>query len=336
MTPGTTARTPAPHARSSSVAPVLSVADPADQPYVISVGGTTVLDATDPPVETVWDNGNDGGASGGGISTGWAQPPWQSSVAVPQTAATEVCSNDPTGTADNYHLAGVDTTRSAGTPCRETPDVSALADPQTGMTFVYEGAWYQIGGTSLATPLWAAMLAEVNASEVCNTATYGVGFAAPLLYQVASSSPANYADAFNDITQGNNDNLGVGAGSAGFPYYSALTGYDMASGLGTPQITNATNTGLAKQLCALATNSSKVAQPMVAGVAPSSGPNTGGTGVTISGSNFGSSSGAGLLRHHRGPGPDLDRRRRSRSIRPPSTVRPPRQPALRKARTLRS
>jgi Pro-kumamolisin, activation domain/IPT/TIG domain/Putative Ig domain len=276
---------------SSSVAPVLSVADPADQPYVISVGGTTVLDATDPPVETVWDNGNDGGASGGGISAGWAQPPWQSSLAVPQTPATEVCSNDPTGTADNYHLAGVDTTLSAGTLCREMPDVSALADPQTGMTIVYDGSWFQIGGTSLATPLWAAMLAEVNGSEACSTAADGVGFVEPLLYQVASSSPTNYADAFNDITQGNNDNLSVGAGTAGFPYYSALKGYDMASGLGTPEITNATNTGLAKQLCALATGSSKVPQPMVAGVTPRSGPNTGGTAVTITGSNFGTSSG---------------------------------------------
>jgi hypothetical protein len=275
----------------SAVAPVLSVDDPADQPYVTSVGGTTVLDATEPPVETVWDNGNDGGAGGGGISTGWAQPPWQSSVAVPQTAATEVCSNDPAGTADNYHVAGIDTTLSPGTLCRETPDVSALADPQTGMTIVYGGAWYQIGGTSLATPLWAAMLAEVNGSDGCSTAAYGVGFVDPLLYQVASSSPTNYADAFNDITQGNNDNLSVGAGNTGFPYYSALTGYDMASGLGTPQITNATNTGLAKQLCALATNKPKGAQPVVSGVAPSSGPNTGGTAMTITGSNFGTSPG---------------------------------------------
>jgi hypothetical protein len=159
------------------------------------------------------------------------------------------------------------------------------------MTIVYDGAWYQIGGTSLATPLWAAMLAEVNGSYGCSAATNGVGFVDPLLYQVASSSPTNYAEAFNDITEGNNDNLSVGAGTAGFPYYSALTGYDMASGLGTPQITNATNTGLAKQLCALATNASKVAQPMVARVAPSSGPNTGGTAVTITGSNFGTSAG---------------------------------------------
>jgi hypothetical protein len=279
---------------SSPTAPVLSVLDPADQPYVTSVGGTTILDATDPPTETVWDNGNDGGAGGGGISNAWAQQPWQSAVAVPQGAATQVCSNDPTGIADNYHVAGIDTLLTAGTLCREAPDVSALADPQTGITIVYGGSWTPIGGTSSATPLWAAMLAEINASSGCSTVPDGVGFVDPSLYQIADSS-TTYADAFNDVTQGDNDNLGIGAGESGYPFYSAGTGYDMASGLGTPKVTNASNTGLGEQLCAIAAGAGGT-QPEVTSVltsgSKSSGPSAGGTAVTISGSNFGASAGS--------------------------------------------
>jgi hypothetical protein len=277
---------------SSPVAPVLSVLDPADQPYVTSVGGTTILDATDPPTETVWDNGNGGGAGGGGISTGWAQQPWQSGVAVPQTTSTEVCSNDSSGTADNYHVAGVRTVLTPGTLCRETPDVSALADPQTGVTIVYGGGWYQYGGTSSATPLWAAMLAEINASSGCSALADGVGFVDPALYQIADSS-TTYTDAFNDVTQGDNDNLGIGAGETGYPFYSAGTGYDMASGLGTPQVTNASNTGLGEQLCAIAADGAGT-QPTIAstgGLVPSSGTSSGGTPVTITGTNFGASQG---------------------------------------------
>jgi hypothetical protein len=283
---------------STGVAPDLSVNDPADQPDVTSVGGTTITDATVPPTETVWNNGNDGGAGGGGLSTGWAMQPWQAGVALPQTDATEVCSNDPTGTADDYHLAGIDTTLPAGTPCRESPDVSALADPQTGITIVYGGQWYQIGGTSSATPLWAAMLAEINASAACAGSPDGVGFADPALYQVAGIE-TTYADAFNDVTVGNNDNLSVGA-AEGEPY-AAGPGYDMASGLGTPRVTNDTNTGLGEQLCDLATSD---AQPSVTSLQTDqtiehgglpSGPTTGGTTVYVNGTNFGAAEDSGAV-----------------------------------------
>ncbi len=62
--------------------------------------------------------------------------------------------------------------------------------------------WNTIGGTSSAAPMWAGMLADVNASQTCqnNPATQtGVGFASPLLYSVASN-PTAYAASFNDIT----------------------------------------------------------------------------------------------------------------------------------------
>ena len=51
--------------------------DPASQPYVLSVGGTTIDDATQPASEHVWDDGAQWGAGGGGISESWAMPSWQ-------------------------------------------------------------------------------------------------------------------------------------------------------------------------------------------------------------------------------------------------------------------
>ncbi len=269
----------------------LSVLDPASQPYVTSVGGTTMTDVSEPPAETVWNNGTTGGAGGGGISEVWPMQPWQTSAAVAQTSADEACSNDPSGNADAFHLQGVATTLPAGTTCRETPDVSGLADPQSGITIYYDGFWTPIGGTSSSTPLWAAMLAEINASSSCSSLTNGVGFADPLLYQVASSSSADYADAFNDITVGNNDNLNVTYnGSVDWP---AAKGYDLASGLGTPRVTNANGApGLDAQLCTAAAGTSAVPRPQVTGLSPDSGSVQGEGTVTINGSNFGSTPGS--------------------------------------------
>ena len=270
-----------------AVAPDLSVLDPASQPYVTSVGGTTVTSASQPPHETAWNNDTSGGAGGGGISATWAMPSWQDSVAVRQAAADRACSDDPSGAADNFHVQGLATTLPAGTACRETPDVSALADPQTGPTIFYNGSWAQYGGTSSATPMWAAMLAEINASSGC-AMPHGAGFADPLLYQVASASAAGYAAAFNDVTSGNNDNLGVG----GAVDYPAAMGYDLATGLGTPRVTNADGVpGLAAQLCAAAGHSAPA--PMVALLTQVSGTHSaaGGGILLIRGTNFGRATG---------------------------------------------
>jgi Pro-kumamolisin, activation domain/Fibronectin type III domain/IPT/TIG domain len=275
---------------STPVATDLSVDDPGSQPYVTSVGGTTITDATEPPSETVWNNGSNGGAGGGGISEAWAMPSWQTSVAVSQTAGDEACSNDSAGTADNYHLAGLGTTLEPGTVCREVPDVTALADPQTGYTIVYDNEWLPIGGTSASTPLWAALTAEMNASTQCSSLQNGLGFATPLFYQVASSSAANYADAFSDVTVGNNDNLGVGAAGT----YTAAKGYDLASGLGSPRLTDANgDPGLDSQLCAAAGADQPTGTgPAVSSLSSTSGSEAGGGTLTISGSNFGSTTGS--------------------------------------------
>jgi hypothetical protein len=187
-------------------ASTLAVGDPAAQPFVTGVGGTSLADVTAPSSETVWNSYH---AGGGGISNQWSMPSYQSGA--------------PAG-------VGVVNAGSSGSPClattgdcREVPDVSADADPYTGYSVFWSGGWHGIGGTSAGAPLWGALLALTNASSACGGNP--VGFANPTLYATAADDPG----AFNDITTGNNDYTGANSGT--FP---ARTGYDMASGLGTP------------------------------------------------------------------------------------------------------
>ena len=287
----------------SPVATDLSVDDPGSQPYVVSVGGTSFLDASEPPDETVWNDGNTGGAGGGGVSETWAMPAWQQDTGVPGVTDNayassggsgsfpyRACSNDPGGAADDEHLLGSPTTLAPGTLCREVPDVTALADEDTGIT-VYDGGWTNFGGTSSSAPLWAAMTAEMNASSFCAPDQLGVGFVSPILYQVADN-PTSYAQAFNDVTAGDNDSLDVGTdlplGAAGNTY-AAGTGYDLASGLGSPRLTDADgDPGLAQLACGAAGAPSR---PAVTSVTPPYGSASGGTTVTIDGSGFGAAMG---------------------------------------------
>ncbi len=166
-----------------------AVDDPASQPFVTAVGGTSAHGATD----TVWDNAF--GAGGGGASSLWPRPAWQSAAAA-QSAVS--CG-------------------SAGTACREVPDISVDSDPTTGYTGVYRGAWRILGGTSVAAPTVAALAALADASPAC--ASHPLGFLDPALY-------AHAAD-IADVTSGSNSFDGVLG-------YAAGPGYDMASGLGTP------------------------------------------------------------------------------------------------------
>jgi hypothetical protein len=187
----------------------LAVSDPASQPYVTAVGGTSLTNLGPAPTETVWNDQlkYSEGAGGGGISQTFSMPAYQ----------------QPLGTVSG----------STGTPCgitsgdcREVPDVSADADPSTGYV-IYDSVnglgWNALGGTSGAAPLWAAVLA-VDASANGNTAGYGA--LNPALYLLAQQSAGTY---LNDVTAGNNDYNATDGGS-----YPAMTGYDMATGLGTP------------------------------------------------------------------------------------------------------
>jgi subtilase family serine protease len=212
----------------------VAVDDPAAQPFVTGAGGTS-LDVlgdapTTKPTEVVWNNGHalgllmQGGGGGGGISSLWTMPSYQTGAA----AALNVTNSESSGTPCAATTGD----------CREVPDVSADADPYTAYTIYYDGKWTSVGGTSGAAPLWTSVFAEADGSPGCE-ATGDIGFANPALYGVASSSTANYGADFNDITSGNNDVYGTNKGA-----FAAGTGYDEASGLGTPVTAN-----LAPALC---------------------------------------------------------------------------------------
>jgi Pro-kumamolisin, activation domain/Fibronectin type III domain/IPT/TIG domain len=227
---------------SNPVAPRLSVDDPGSQPFVTSVGGTTITNDSDTPTEHTWNDGNMFGGAGGGVSQIWGAPSWQQPFLDTAAAAAGVTSGD---------LTACQNSPSDASMCRQVPDVSAQADEFTSAITIFVsafGGWTTIGGTSSSAPLWAAMTADINASSGC-TASGGVGFASPSLYAVAAI-PADYAASFNDLKtgDGNNDVYDLHSGTT----YATHTGYDMASGLGTPQLTGPTGqAGLASFMCAL-------------------------------------------------------------------------------------
>jgi subtilase family serine protease len=221
----------------------LSVLDPASQPYSTGVGGTTMYTASNggpvpdstgaPPTEAVWNDGlapmtNQASASGGGISSAWPMPSYQS------------------GAPSSLGVVGPD---SMSVPCgqslcREVPDVSANADPHFGYVVYARGGWRIVGGTSASAPLWAAFIAIANSSVTCRGLT--IGFANPFLYEIAGSS--SYSSNFNDVAiasptsgKAHNDALGDNHG-----LYPVGPGYDMTTGLGTP-----IGGPLAQSLCSL-------------------------------------------------------------------------------------
>jgi kumamolisin len=98
---------------------------------------------------------------------------------------------------------------------RGSPDVSGNADPVTGYQVVVDGQNIVVGGTSAVAPLWAGLIALLN-----QQLGSPVGFVHPKLYSLGET-------VFNDITTGNNDDSGLG-------YYSAQTGWDPCTGLGSP------------------------------------------------------------------------------------------------------
>ena len=143
---------------------------PASSPNVLGCGGTritTVAGGAAIAKETVWNDGAQGGAGGGGISALFPVPAYQQGVALPPSA-------------------------NAGTgPGRGVPDVAGNADPESGYQVLVDGKALVIGGTSAVAPLWAGLVARLN-----GTLGRPVGFLNPFLYA--------HAAACRDITSGNN------------------------------------------------------------------------------------------------------------------------------------
>ena len=160
---------------------------PASSPNVLACGGTR-LESSGGKISTevVWNDGAGNGASGGGVSDNFPLPAWQAGANVPVSV-------------NPAHFKG-----------RGVPDVAGDADPATGYQIEVDGQDAVFGGTSAVAPLWAALIALINAQL-----GKPVGFLNATLYAKGTS-------ALRDITQGNN-----GA-------YQAGPGWDACTGLGTP------------------------------------------------------------------------------------------------------
>lgn len=186
-----------------------NVQDPASQPFVTGVGGTTVFTGSGGTYlgEETWnDLSQAAGASGGGASAVWPIPSYQT------VRGSSVASAN-----------GGSATR------RNVPDLAALANPLTGVA-VYSalnGGWRTVGGTSVATDLWAGYLSLLSAAyEVLGAGR--VGFLNPSIYMLAYNElPLND---LHDIQDGSNGN----AGEYDLPGYNAGYLYDDATGYGSP------------------------------------------------------------------------------------------------------
>jgi subtilase family serine protease len=114
---------------------------------------------------------------------------------------------------------------SLGYGVRTTPDVSFDADPNTGV-YVYDRGWWQVGGTSAGAPQWAGILALVDQARGAATKTpLTTAQVQTAIYNILAN-PSAYSADFHDITSGSN-----GA-------FSAKTGYDLVTGIGSPIVNN--------------------------------------------------------------------------------------------------
>jgi subtilase family serine protease len=195
---------------------------PATDPLVTAVGGTQLhLDASGNRTapDNVWDDsynpnvypptGPTAIAGGGGVSTVFSRPSYQDGV--------------------SGVVGGM----------RGEPDISAAAAVDGGLTVYLSFSnkalgigpgWYIVGGTSEATPLTAGLVSLAD-----QVAGHGLGLINPALYQMAAGGSTG----ITDITLGNNavtftNTGGSDNGTYTLPGFAAGTGYDLASGLGTP------------------------------------------------------------------------------------------------------
>lgn len=193
-----------------------NVLSPASDPYITGVGGTTLFTSAFGKLqeyvrETAWNELPFFGATGGGVSTHWSLPDYQ-----------------------NATVGGTDyvTANGGSATYRNVPDVSAVADPLTGVGIYVEdqGGWLQIGGTSASCPIWAGYLSNINAA--LNWSGFGrLGFFNPTLYAVGTT-PATpgrpYIWLLNPST-GSNGYIPFGG-----PGYTNGVGYSNTTGNGSP------------------------------------------------------------------------------------------------------
>jgi len=225
----------------------LAVDSPSGDPYVVGVGGTNLVTGSGGTYssESAWScttctqRSATGSGTGGGFSSYFAKPTYQTGTGVP-----------------------------AGN--RTVPDVAADADPASGYSVYCTTAaagcsptsgWTAFGGTSAAAPLWSALAADTN-QYLASLSKPGLGNVNATLYSLFNT--AQTYPAYHDVTSGNN------------LHYNSGTGYDLPTGIGTPDAWN-----LARDVAGTTSGGSA---PTVSSFSPTSGPV--GTGVTVTGTNF--------------------------------------------------
>jgi len=181
----------------------LDVSFPSTSSWAVAVGGTRMQFGAPgtPTQETVWSDRSDLSkcqnqwGSGGGLSKVFPKPWYQAGP----------------GVANQY-----------STGYRQVPDVSAAA---IELPVVYRGQWAGFGGTSAATPIWAAGMTLVNQGLLTRKRVFWYG--PDTFYHVVGQGGVNAP--YRDVATGNN------------LYYPATAGYDLATGLGTPNAPNLFN-----------------------------------------------------------------------------------------------
>ena len=172
---------------------------PASDPWVLSVGGTTIGNINGASFdEYVWNDtffGGAAGATGGGISDHFAKPSYQNNANVPVSLN------------DHKHVG------------RGVPDVAANASPNSGYPLFVNNKQSIGNGTSASAPLWAGLIAVLNAALGAN-----LGFVNPRLYVIGSKG-------FRDIVGPPGPSSNALNGVHGYP---AVKGWDACTGWGSP------------------------------------------------------------------------------------------------------
>jgi subtilase family serine protease len=213
--------------------PFPSVEWPASDPLVTGVGGTYLCtdpnavatdprttDSASPPTncqshfgvsEVGWTN------AGGGFSHVFSKPSYQDTLPPGSTAIGSM-----RGVPDIGLQASSRTGALVYISLPPSGNSGLLCPTATGGSAPCSTGWYDIGGTSLSCPQWAALVAiadQINGG--------GLGLINPALYKIASN-PSQYAVDFYDVTTGKNQV------DPSVPGYPATPGWDPITGLGTP------------------------------------------------------------------------------------------------------
>ena len=244
----------------------LQIGDPNNQPYITSVGATSFqgpdgITTFDPgknehpsypgsTLELPWTDGCDpqtcaGGATGGGVSRIWAEPDYAANLTTGQYFP---------GVIGSYSQGGSYCAQQPGVICRENPDVSLDGDPSTGYSiyctdpgdsfcsvgeFTTKPGWIRLGGTSTSAPLWAG----IAALDITLHKHTRLGLFNYIVYPFDSTS--GYASQFHDIISNFSNGSGGTIGTQVVPPgYTANPGYDLETGVGTPDIFNLITTGV--------------------------------------------------------------------------------------------